>query len=132
MRVLVLGATGNLGSRVLSALLARGHVTVAFVRSPSKLPPQILKELAAVECGDAKSASNIKRVVVKHSCDAIVNTAGLAAMAPWGRSDLPAIVEAVVTAAIDVGHERRHPLRVWFLSGLGLLDIPRQKSRIVD
>ncbi|KAH8594580.1 hypothetical protein B0O99DRAFT_545703 [Bisporella sp. PMI_857] len=132
MRVLVLGATGNLGSRLLSALLARGHVTVGFVRSTSKLPPPILEKLTAAECGDAKSASDIKRVVIKHNCDAIVNTAGLAAMAPWGSSDLPAIVEAVITAAIDAGDERGSPVRVWLLAGLGLLDIPTQKSRIVD
>ncbi|KFZ19162.1 hypothetical protein V502_03797 [Pseudogymnoascus sp. VKM F-4520 (FW-2644)] len=75
MRVLVLGATGKLGSRVLSALLA-------FVRSSSKLPQHILKKLAAIECGNAKSTSDVERAIVKNSCDAIVNTAGIAAMAP--------------------------------------------------
>jgi nucleoside-diphosphate-sugar epimerase len=118
MRVLVLGATGNLGSRVLSALLARGHVTVALVRTPSKLPPHISSELAA-ECGNALSASDIKRIIVKHKSEAVVNAAGYAAMAPWGKSDLPAIVEAVTAAVTSVAEERGHPLRVWCGSLVG-------------
>jgi hypothetical protein len=115
----------------LSALLAHGHVTIALVRTPSKLPPHISNELS-VEHGDARSASDIRKVIFKHKCEAIVNTAGYAAMAPWGKSDLPTIVEAVAAAAISVANERGHPLRVWFLGGLGLLDTPAQKYRIVD
>lgn len=132
MRVLVLGSTGNLGSRVLSALLARGHSVVAFAREPSKLPPSILPKLTAVESGDAKKATDIKTAASKHQCDAIVNTAGLAAMAPWGKSDLPAIVDAVICAALEISQERRCPLRVWFLGGLGLLDLPDTKYQLVD
>ncbi|KAJ5102688.1 hypothetical protein N7532_003217 [Penicillium argentinense] len=132
MKVLVLGSTGNLGSRVLSALLAREHSVVAFLRDPSKLPPSIVPKLTAVERGDAKKASDIKVAASKHQCDAIVNTAGLAAMAPWGKSDLPTIVDAVIAAALEIGQERQSPLRVWFLGGLGLLDQPQTKYLLVD
>jgi len=37
MRVLLLGATGNLGSRCLPALVAHKHVVTVFVRNSSKL-----------------------------------------------------------------------------------------------
>ncbi|KAJ9148543.1 hypothetical protein NKR23_g4968 [Pleurostoma richardsiae] len=132
MRVLILGATGKLGSRTAAALIARRHTTVAFVRTPSKLPPLLLEALAGVRSGDARSASDIKKAIVDHGCDAVVNTAGYAAMAPWGKSDLPAIVDAVIAAAVDVGSERGHPPRVWFLGGQGIMDLPGQKHMIVD
>jgi uncharacterized protein YbjT (DUF2867 family) len=37
MKVLLLGATGNLGSRLVPALLTHNHNVVAYVRSASKL-----------------------------------------------------------------------------------------------
>ncbi|KAJ5916933.1 hypothetical protein N7504_000948 [Penicillium tannophilum] len=132
MKVLVLGSTGRLGSRVLSALLARGHSVVAFARDSSKLPPSIISQLLAVELGDATKSADITAAGNKHQCDAIVNTAGYAAMAPWGKSDLPSIVDAVIAAALEIGQGRETPLRMWFLGGLGLLDLPNTNYRIVD
>ncbi|KAJ5099946.1 hypothetical protein N7532_006947 [Penicillium argentinense] len=132
MKVLVLGSTGNLGSRLLSALLARGHSVVAFARDPSKLAPAIVPHLTAVELGDATKSSDIKAAGNKHQCNAIVNTAGLAAMAPWGKSDLPSIVDAVISAALEMGQDRQSPLRVWFMGGLGLMDLPETRYRPVD
>ncbi|KAJ5311061.1 hypothetical protein N7476_006921 [Penicillium atrosanguineum] len=116
MRVLLLGGTGNVGSRLLSALIQREHTVFAFVRDPSKLAPGVQDKLA----------------VTQNRCDAIVNTAGLAAMAPWGKSDLPDIVEAVTTAALEAGQERGSPLRVWYLGGQSILDIPTKKCMIMD
>lgn len=132
MRVLVLGSTGKLGSRVLSALLARGHSVVAFARNSSKIPPSIVSQLLAVEVGDATKSADITAVGRRHQCDAIVNTAGYAAMAPWGKSDLPSIVDAVIAAALEMGQGRETPLRMWVLGGLGLMDLPDTKYRIVD
>lgn len=132
MRVLLLGGTGNVGSRLLSALIQRGHTVFAFVRDPSKLAPGVQDKLAGISIGDAKKAADIKAAATQNRCDAIVNTAGLAAMAPWGKSDLPAIVEAVTTAALEAGQERGSPLRVWYLAGQGILDVPTKKYMIMD
>jgi nucleoside-diphosphate-sugar epimerase len=132
MRVLLLGATGNLGSRILPALINRGHTVCAFVRDPSKLAPGVKAELFQLERGDATKAAEIKAAVTRHQCDAIVNAAGYAAMKPWGKSMLPAIVDAVIRAALEVGEERGTPLRLWVLAGQGLMDIPTQKYMLVD
>ena len=35
--MLLIGANGNLGLRVLPALLSHGHTVIAFVRAPDKL-----------------------------------------------------------------------------------------------
>ncbi len=37
MKLLILGATGNMGQRLLAQGLARGHAITAFVRNRAKL-----------------------------------------------------------------------------------------------
>jgi uncharacterized protein len=49
--VLILGATGSLGHHVLRQALAAGHVVTVFVRTPSKLPPEV-RERVSVHTGD--------------------------------------------------------------------------------
>ena len=40
MRVVLYGATGMVGTRILQELLSRGHTVTAVVRDPSKLKAQ--------------------------------------------------------------------------------------------
>ncbi|KAF2718714.1 NAD(P)-binding protein [Polychaeton citri CBS 116435] len=133
MIVLLLGATGNLGSRLIPALLTHGHSVVAFVRSSSKLesllPPSVYQQITVIE-GDAKDAASVKKAILNSKCDAVVSTAGVAAMAPWGRSDLPAIFKAVLDGVQEAGADRERPLRTWFLAGMGILYYPGTESMI--
>lgn len=133
MKVLLIGATGNVGLRLVAALLTHGHSVVAYVRSSSKLesllPESIYRQIAVVQ-GDATDSAAIKKAILDANCDAVVNTAGLAALPPWGKSDLPTIVRAVVDAVRDAGLERNKPLRVWFLGGLGVLHYPGTKTML--
>ncbi|KAK9320212.1 hypothetical protein V1517DRAFT_375825 [Lipomyces orientalis] len=135
MKVLLLGATGNLGIRLVPALLSHNLAVVAFVRSSAKLssmlPSAILSQITIVE-GDAKSSDMIKNAILDNDCDAVINTAGLAALLPWKTSDLPTIFAAVIQAAKLAGEQRKKALRVWFLGGLGLLDLPGTKSLLMD
>jgi uncharacterized protein len=39
-RIALIGASGNIGSRVLAEALARGHTVIGIVRHPQKLTPQ--------------------------------------------------------------------------------------------
>jgi nucleoside-diphosphate-sugar epimerase len=133
MRVLLLGATGNLGSRLVPALLTHGHSVVAYVRSASKLEtllPATVYEQVTIVQGDAKSSQSIQKAVLDNKCDAVVSTAGVAALAPWAKSDLPEIFRAVLDAAREAGRERKHPLRVWFLGGQGVLYYPGTQSML--
>ncbi|KAK9365626.1 hypothetical protein V1509DRAFT_371610 [Lipomyces kononenkoae] len=134
MKVLILGATGNLGIRLIPAMLSRDLSVVAFVRSSSKLSsllPQTIFEQVTVVEGDATSVDSVKSAILDHDCDAVVNTAGLAAIMPWNSSNLPEIVSTVVTAAKEVHQLRQKPLRVWILGGMGLLDVPGTDSMLV-
>jgi hypothetical protein len=72
------------------------------------------------------------RAILDASCDAVVNTAGLAALPPWGKSELPAIFHAVLDVAREAGLDRKKPLRAWFLAGLGVLHYPGLESMISD
>jgi nucleoside-diphosphate-sugar epimerase len=133
MRVLLLGATGNLGSRLVPALLTHGHTVVAYVRSASKLEtllPATVYEQVTIVQGDAKNSQLIKKAVLDHKCDAVVSTAGVAALAPWAKSDLPEIFRAVLDAAREAGRERQYPLRVWFLGGQGVLYYPGTQTML--
>ncbi|KAK6432854.1 hypothetical protein LTR95_010977 [Oleoguttula sp. CCFEE 5521] len=127
MRVLLIGATGNVGLRLCSALLTHGHTVVAYVRSTSKLesalPRDAFTRLTVVN-GDAMDANAIKSAILDHSCDAVVNASGLAALAPWGSSTLPAIVSAVLKAAREASEVQKRPLRVWVLGGMTALHYP--------
>ncbi|EXJ70488.1 uncharacterized protein A1O5_06557 [Cladophialophora psammophila CBS 110553] len=131
MKVLLLGATGNLGLRLVAALLTHGHSVVAFVRSPKKLesliPASVYQQITVVQ-GDATDSAAIKKAILDAGCDAVVNTAGLAALPPWGKSDLPKIFRAVVDAAREAGAERKKPLRAWLLAGLGALYFPGSET----
>lgn len=135
MKVLLLGGTGNLGSRLVPALLTHGHSVVAYVRSPSKLEallPATVYEQVTVSQGDATESTSIKKAIIDNKCDAVVSTAGVAALAPWAKSDLPAIFRSVLDAVRDVGVERSRPLRTWFLGGQGVLYYPGTQSMLSD
>ena len=133
MKVLLIGATGNLGSRLIPALLTHKHIVVAYVRSESKLksliPTPVFDQVTVIE-GDATNASLIKGAILDNGCDAVINTAGLAALPPWGRSDLPKIFRAVLDAVREAGAQRKAALRCWFLGGMGVLQLPGTESML--
>lgn len=133
MKVLLLGATGDLGSRLIPALLTHGHNVIAYVRSASKLesliPATVYEQIIIVQ-GNGTNAQAIKKAVIDHKCEAVVSTAGVAALAPWAKGELPVIFEAVLDAVREAGTERGGPLRVWFLGGQGVLYYPGTQSML--
>jgi putative NADH-flavin reductase len=68
MKVALIGATGYVGSRVLSEALNRGHQVTAIVRSPEKLPQH--PQLSAAKC-DVSNEDAVAEVVAGH--DAVVS-----------------------------------------------------------
>jgi nucleoside-diphosphate-sugar epimerase len=135
MKVLVLGASGNLGQRVVAALLTHGQTVVAYVRSSQKLesllPATVFRQISVVQ-GDATDSTAIKRAILDNNCDAVVNTAGLAAMAPWSSTDLPIIFGTVVQAIRDAGTARKKAVRAWFLAGIGVMGLPQTNWMLSD
>ncbi|MER7755573.1 NAD(P)H-binding protein [Kitasatospora sp. NPDC097643] len=60
MRITVFGATGNVGSRVVTEALARGHQVTAVLRDPSR--PHRLPAAAALAVGDARNPEDVARL----------------------------------------------------------------------
>jgi nucleoside-diphosphate-sugar epimerase len=134
MRVLLLGVTGNVGSRMLPALLAHKHQVVAFVRTPAKISPEARSKLDYIVVGSASDSAAIKAAILSHNCDAVVNAAGLASMTgltPQG--EFPAIFAAVVQAVLEAGRERGSaPIRCWLMSGFCIMDSPKKPYLLLD
>jgi nucleoside-diphosphate-sugar epimerase len=82
IRVLVTGATGFLGSNVLTALTARPEVeSVAACRSPERLPAHFLGEVRAGDLMDSRYREEVVKDV-----DVVCNAASAASM--WGHTRL--------------------------------------------
>lgn len=127
MKVLVFGVTGHLGSRLLPALLAHKHQVIAFVRNEKKLKEMVDSSIVSqitIATGNATDSKAIKKALVEHQCDALINSAGQAAIFPWQAPRMQEIIQAVTAAAVDASKELKHPIRGWFLGGLGALDFP--------
>ena len=60
MKIVLYGATGKAGSRILTELLERGHEVVAVVRNPDKLAPN---DGLTVQQGDLSSVEAIAEAI---------------------------------------------------------------------
>jgi len=133
MKVLLLGVTGNVGSRLLPALLAHKNQVVVYVRSPNKISPETKSKVEEVVVGSATDSAAIKAAILSHNCDAVINAAGVAGMTKWSaQSDFPAIFAAVVKATVEAGQERKAPIRCWLMSGQGVMDSLKKPYLLVD
>jgi len=144
MKILVIGASGRLGSHLLPALLSYKHEPVAFVRNPGKLDtmlPRSLLERITVVQGDGEDIDGIVLALRENQCDGLICTAG--SPGPVGakaKKTLPYsrqghISESVAKAARIYGAERqkagRPILRGWWVTGIAFLPDPFDKGKIM-
>lgn len=127
MPVLLLGATGNLGSRLLPALLAHRQKVVVYVRNEQKLReliPSAILSLVTVINGDATDSNSIKNALIEYECDSLISSAGKSSVLPWSEPQMQEIIKAVATGAVDASKELSRPIRAWILGGMSILDFP--------
>jgi putative NADH-flavin reductase len=108
MNVVLFGATGMIGSRVLNELVSRGHKVTAVVRDPSRIPSN--PAVKAVQ-GDVLNASAVAEVV--KGSDAVIS-----AYAP-GQQTPEVIVDA--TKSLISGLEQAGVKRFIEVGGAGSL-----------
>jgi len=89
MKVAVVGATGNAGSRIVSELLQRGHHVTAIVRNPEKVPA---KPNLTASKGDVFDTDGLAGLLRGH--DAVVSTVHFTA------SDPEKLIAAVKASAV--------------------------------
>jgi len=121
-RLIVLGASGSLGSQVLRQALAAGHEVTALVRNPSKLPPEAQGRVT-VRTGDLTARLPLEPL---RGQDALINCAGHVAN---GESFVD-LVDALV-ASVESLPASEKPV-CWFLAGAALLDIGSSGRRGVE
>jgi putative NADH-flavin reductase len=95
MKVALIGATGNAGSRVLKELLARGHSVTAIVRHPEKVEPHA--QVRAV--GTDGSIESLAAAIEGH--DAVVSSVRFVDLVP--EILVPAVKASGVKRYVIVG-----------------------------
>jgi len=97
------GASGFVGSHVLSALLRRGYRVRALVREPSELPSGVVAVI-----GDLRTPASL--VSALRDCRYVVHTAALYSFSPRDRASITAVnvggTEGLLEAARIAGVER--------------------------
>ncbi|MEC2131843.1 NAD(P)H-binding protein [Brevibacillus centrosporus] len=118
MKIIVFGATGNTGRKVLERGVNRGHEMTAFVRNPEKLYEQQGVEIAAqvkVIAKDIMDPESVYEALLQQG--AAIIAAGNAAQG----EEFVRIVDNIVS---QCEKNTMFSGRVWLMGGAGLLDIP--------
>lgn len=89
MKIALIGATGNAGSRILAELVRRGHQVTAIVRNPGKVPA--LTNVAARQ-GDVFDVDGLGQILSGH--DAAISSVHFTA------SDPSKLIEAVKKSGV--------------------------------
>lgn len=115
MKIVLFGATGNVGRRIAAEALRRGHEVVGVVRDPSAVEPPDPR--VSLVRGDATMAESI--VAVTKGADAVVS-----AISPRPNArGLPAPSLASNARALIAGLRRAGVKRVLFVGGAGSLEV---------
>ncbi len=108
MKVVLYGATGNAGSRILNELKARGHSVTAVARNTSKIPPgvQVVQD----------DLSNVNRIAeIIRGADAVVSAYG---PPPDDTDRLVGVTERQIEAVRKAGN-----VRLVVVGGAGSLEV---------
>lgn len=108
MNVVLYGATGNAGSRILRELMARGHNVTVVARDPGKVPAGVPSKQ-----GDLSNIEAIAQCIA--GADAVIS----AYAPPLDSTDaLVGVTERLVAAVSKAGHAR-----LLMVGGAGLLEV---------
>ncbi|HUA19415.1 MAG TPA: NAD(P)H-binding protein [Bryobacteraceae bacterium] len=118
MRVVLYGATGMIGSRILKELLSRGHTVTAVVRDLSKLAPQAN---LVIEKGDLLDTDHVAKV--SKGADVVVNSIAPPVIPGNGPDPAKAgqLVEA--TKSLIAAARRAGAPRIVMVGGAGSLEV---------
>lgn len=121
MRIVLLGATGKLGQRLITAALRDDHVVTAFVRDAARLKDQIGPHVPAnVEIIEGEIDDEVRLAAAIRDQDVLINAAG---------TDAPGLAGAALFDQIATMAEEQmpHGARAWFIGHTSVLRIPGQR-----
>ncbi|HMN43507.1 MAG TPA: NAD(P)-dependent oxidoreductase [Povalibacter sp.] len=108
MRIALIGASGNVGSRLAAEFVARGHTVTGIVRYPENATPS---ERLCIVKGDARDATALAALIAGH--DVVVSSARHL------DSDARSTIDAVKTARVP---------RLVVVGGAGSLEVAPGKK----
>ena len=127
LKVLLFGANGNLGSRVLYQLAACGHEVTCFDRSEQRLRAgfnsKIFDDVTVIE-GDACDRAAVDAAMSGATYDAMVSTAGCVDNAVRSEEEARSTSFCRMFANIAGSAEQHGPRRAIFIGGITALDVP--------
>jgi putative NADH-flavin reductase len=112
MNILLIGASGMIGSRILKESVERGHSVIAAVRRPERVAPSASVRAVALDATDAAAIARLAK-----DAEVIVS-----AVSPRGGGDpieeATAVGRALISAASQTGK------RLLVVGGAGSLSLP--------
>jgi len=124
-KILILGATGALGSHVTHQAVLTSHEVSVLMRSSSALPNGIRNKMVVYETDITEMpASALANIFQAH--DVVINTAGYIAQGRFFTD----LIDHIVTGLESIP-EKDRPV-CWFLAGAALLDMDASGRRGVD
>jgi uncharacterized protein len=124
-KILILGATGSLGSHVTQQAVLANHEVSTLVRTPSKLPAEIRAKVAVHQADLAKAPESVLATILRNH-DVVITTAGLVTE----EQIFVDLIDRIVTGLESIPDKDR-PV-CWFMAGAALLDIDDHGRRGVD
>ena len=116
-KIALFGATGMIGSRILSEALSRGHQVTAIVRDPAKVTAK--SPLLKVEIGDVLKPESVAVAIA--GCDVVVSSYGP------GRAgdprDLLKAAESLIGGVGAASETAGTPIRLIVVGGAGSLEV---------
>jgi len=100
-RIVLLGASGNIGSRILDEALQRGHQVTALSRTPEKISARYGMTAKAANTADI---SGLATTLAGHDC--------VVASVKWNENDIAGVIDAIRRCGVQ---------RALFVVGAGSL-----------
>jgi putative NADH-flavin reductase len=112
MNILLVGASGMIGSRILAEAERRGHAVVAAARNPEKIKTEGATRAVRLDANNGKAVADLAR-----NADVIVLAASPRSTGD-ARKEANTLGDAAIAAAKDAGK------RLFVVGGAGSLNLP--------
>lgn len=127
---------GAVGSATVQAALRKSIPTVAFLRTPSKLPADLATSpLLEIKTGDARSAADVRSALTSdpsRPITAVVLAAPFGSMRQRGTTGYEEIAKNTVGAVQEQQKQTGRKIKLWIMAGSAVLSHPDNRDRYLS